>query len=40
MILQKQALLGTALENMAKMREDMLRAVAQNFRADSTEPDS
>jgi hypothetical protein len=27
-------------ENMAKMREDMLRAVAQNFRADSTEPDS
>lgn len=34
------ALLGTALENMAKMREDMLRAVAQNFRADSTEPDS
>ena len=40
MILQKQALLGTTLENMAKMREDMLRAVAQNFRADSTEPDS
>jgi hypothetical protein len=40
MILQKQAMLDTTLDNIAQMREDMLKAVRQNLRADSTEPDS
>ena len=31
--LQKQSLQATALTNIAQMRHDMLKAVAQNFRA-------
>jgi hypothetical protein len=33
MIMQKQSLLNTSLANLANMRQDMLRAVAQNMRA-------
>jgi hypothetical protein len=33
MIMQKQALLNSSLTNLASMRRDMLKAVAQNLRA-------